>query len=736
MGFINKLLGLKSLRSQLRFWISTMLILLAVSITISFSFIGIKHVHITTLDSMEETLTVQNIYIEKWFKERAANIRNLANMASSRTYDRERIEYNLKFALESINEFDTIHFIDMTGNIVISTVENPAVTDMSDREYFKEALKGNEFITDVLFGRGSHRFIIVFSSPVFDYNHNVIGTVIGSVNLRSIDKIIGDIETSYGKDIYIVDREGYMITESKFLDELIHKGLVKETSRMNIKVDSALYQKALNGGVQEAAYIDYRGVEVFGTYRWTNNGKWLIISEIDKNELLKGIYHQLYSIIASLILILAMSIYIALKFTKKIEEPIKHLIKSTSIIQGGNYKHRVDYEVVSSGPEELMVLCDAFNEMSATIDSHVRTVEESEQTYRALMYYNPDMVFSLDTEGKVREINSAVTSMLGYEIQEAVGQHISTFIEPGDMEKTSNYVNQALEGKPNNFEIFLMRKDKNALQFSITLFPIITNGIINGVYGIGKDITKIRLAEDTLIDYSKKLEQSNKDLQQFAYVASHDLQEPLRMVTSYLQLLEKRYKENLDKDAHEFIDFAVDGAKRMQKLIRDLLNYSRVSTQGNEFKLVNSQEVLERVLRNIEHKIREKDVQITSDPLPMIVGDENQLVQLLQNLIVNGIKFNDKEKSHIHISAEKKDTNWIFSVKDNGIGIREEYQERIFTIFQRLHTRDEYEGTGIGLAICKRIMERHDGLIWVESKGKGGTTFYFSVPIIGGIKNE
>jgi PAS domain S-box-containing protein len=736
LGLINKLLGLKSLRQQLSFWISSMIILLAITITISFSYIGLRHAQRTALESMEETLTVQNIYIEKWFEERAANIRNLANMTSSRTYDRDRIEHNLKFALESIKEFDTIHFIDLTGHIVISTVDNIAVTDMSDREYFKEALKGNEFITDVLFGRGTHRFIIVFSSPVFDYNNNVIGTIIGSVNLGSIDKIIEDIETLPGKDIYIVDSEGYMITESKFLDELIKKGMVEETSRMNIQINSELYKKAINGNIQTNSYYDYRGEEVFGTYRWTNNGKWLIISEIDKSELMKGLHHQLFSVIASLVLILALSIFIALRFTKRIEGPINHLIKSSTVIQGGNYKHRVDQDVVSAGPEELVILCNAFNEMSATIDSHMITVQESEQKYKALMDHNPDMVFSLDDEGKIQEINSVVTRILGYETDEVIGQHFTPFIEPEDLEKTIKYFGQAIRGIANNFEILLMAKDKNPLLFSITLFPIITNKEIKGVYGIGKDITQVKLAEATLIEYSKKLEQSNKDLQQFAYIASHDLQEPLRMVTSYLQLLEKRYKTSLDQDAHEFIDFAVDGAKRMQKLIRDLLNYSRINTQGNEFKAVDSQEIFEQVLDNLEFKIKEKDVEISSDPLPVVHGDETQLIQLLQNLIANSIKFNDKKKCSIHISAEKRALNWIFSVRDNGIGIPKQYEERIFTIFQRLHTRDEYEGTGIGLAICKRIVERHGGTIWFESREGEGSTFNFTVPIAGGKNNE
>lgn len=225
----------------------------------------------------------------------------------------------------------------------------------------------------------------------------------------------------------------------------------------------------------------------------------------------------------------------------------------------------------------------------------------------------------------------------------------------------------------------------------------------------------------------EELERSNKELEQFAYIASHDLQEPVRMVGNFTQLLERRYKDKLDNKALEYISFAVDGAQRMQLLITGLLKYSRITTHARDYSAVDCNMVLGSVLKNLELSIRESSASITSGVLPTIMADEVQLTQLFQNLISNAIKFRrGSEVPEIHISSVQKNENWLFSVRDNGIGIDPQYGERIFQIFQRLHTRSEYPGTGIGLAVCKRIVERHGGKIWIESELDKGTTFYFT----------
>ncbi|HEY2952918.1 MAG TPA: ATP-binding protein [Verrucomicrobiae bacterium] len=234
--------------------------------------------------------------------------------------------------------------------------------------------------------------------------------------------------------------------------------------------------------------------------------------------------------------------------------------------------------------------------------------------------------------------------------------------------------------------------------------------------------------EHRVAERTRELKRSNEDLEQFAYVASHDLQEPLRMVASFTQLLARRYKDQLDKDAREFIYFAVDGAARMQTLIHDLLAYSRLGTRGKPFQTIDLNHLLSRVLVNLKVAIDESKAVITHDPLPTVTADGTQLTQLLQNLLGNAIKFRADKPPHIHVAVARRGGDWLFSVRDNGIGINQKYFDRIFVIFQRLHSRLDYPGTGIGLALCKKIVERHGGRIWVESAEGKGTTFYFLLP--------
>jgi light-regulated signal transduction histidine kinase (bacteriophytochrome) len=243
-----------------------------------------------------------------------------------------------------------------------------------------------------------------------------------------------------------------------------------------------------------------------------------------------------------------------------------------------------------------------------------------------------------------------------------------------------------------------------------------------------QEIADRERAEEELKGYATDLEHSNEELQQFAYVASHDLQEPLRMISSYVQLLGERYRGRLDEDADEFIHYAVEGASRMQTLINGLLAYSRVGTRGEAFEPSDCESVLQEVLRDLKLAIEGCGAVVTYDPLPTVMADPTQLGQLFQNLIGNAIKFRGEETPRVHIGVTRKNAAWLFSVRDNGIGIDPQYSDRIFTIFQRLHPRERYAGTGVGLAVCRKIVERHGGEIWVVSEAGKGATFYFTMP--------
>jgi len=243
------------------------------------------------------------------------------------------------------------------------------------------------------------------------------------------------------------------------------------------------------------------------------------------------------------------------------------------------------------------------------------------------------------------------------------------------------------------------------------------------------DVEKKRVEEANVsLQYrTAELGRSNAELELFAYVASHDLQEPLRMITSYTQLLAKRYRGQLDSDADEFIEFVVDGATRMSALINDVLNYSRVGSRDLELTSADCEEILDRVLMNLRQRVEETGAVVTHDPLPTIIADSSQLAQLFQNLVDNAIKFCTEKSPAVHIGAHQEGDGWTLFVRDNGIGIDRSYNERIFQAFQRLHSR-EYPGTGIGLAICKKIVERHGGRLWIESEPGHGSTFSFTLP--------
>jgi PAS domain S-box-containing protein len=357
---------------------------------------------------------------------------------------------------------------------------------------------------------------------------------------------------------------------------------------------------------------------------------------------------------------------------------------------------------------------------------------QMEGRYRGLLEAAPDAMVVVNQEGQIVLLNVQAEKQFGYSRDGLLGQKVTNIIPEGFAERL---VADALRSTEDalaqqigtGIELSARRKDGSEFPIELMLSPLESaEGLL--VTAAIRDISVRRQAEADLLGKVEELNRSNEELGQFAYIASHDLQEPLRMVASYTQLLSRRYKGKLDADADEFIAYAVDGAARMQRLIQDLLSYSRDGTKQNDLTDISSELALQKALSNLRGTIEESHAVVTHDPLPDVQADETQLIQLFQNLVGNGIKYHNSTDPKVHIcAARNSDQKWIFSVKDNGLGIDSKYFERIFGMFQRLHKREEFAGTGIGLAICKKIVERHGGSIAVESQPGQGSTFRFTL---------
>lgn len=384
-----------------------------------------------------------------------------------------------------------------------------------------------------------------------------------------------------------------------------------------------------------------------------------------------------------------------------------------------------------------------------------QALREAHKSLEAVFQASPTAIYTIDREFRVGRWNAGAERIFGWRAEEVIGQVIPVVPED-EWESPPEYWRLAFEGTPvNDVEVKRVRKDGSIIDVSVSTAPVRgEDGSVTAVVIVGVDITERKNWERRLKSLNERLEslnqtlesrveertalaeararelaRANAELEQFAAVASHDLQEPLRMVISYTQLLSRRYRGRLDEDADAYIGFAVEGALRMQQLIKDLLTYSTTSHGGMKREPVDCNAVFDRAVENLQATIAERRAIVSRGELPVVTGDASHLVRVLQNLIGNGIKFNSSETPRVHVTAEQAESWWVFCVEDNGIGIPEAYRSRIFDVFQKLHTRKEYPGTGIGLSICKTIIERHRGRMWVESEPEAGSRFYFTIPI-------
>jgi PAS domain S-box-containing protein len=363
------------------------------------------------------------------------------------------------------------------------------------------------------------------------------------------------------------------------------------------------------------------------------------------------------------------------------------------------------------------------------ITFHRRTEEHLRQ-FKFFSDNASDPHYLVSRDGKILYTNRVACEKLGYSEEELLRLTIFDIDPTYDVNRFAEQLDQVHASAVPSFERWHRRMDGSSFPVEVSVIPVTVHGQPH-LFGVARDISERKAIERSLRMQADKLTQSNAELEQFAYAASHDLQEPLRMVISYLNLLERKYKGELDEDAEVYMKFAVDGALRMHQLINDLLKYSRIVRNSDLFQPTDCRKALDKALANLHLTIEETGAEITAGPLPVVLGNESQLAQLFQNLISNALKFRRTDCPKIRVQSELKGMEWIFSVTDNGIGMESQYLNRIFVIFQRLHFREEYPGTGIGLALCKKIIEKHNGRIWASSMPQKGSTFHFSIPAEG-----
>jgi PAS domain S-box-containing protein len=678
-----------------------------------------------TVSELQATALEKEEALSSWVEEKQADVEALAanpttireasilltafrNSRDSRVA-RDRLVANVepRVANGEFLEISLLH--PETGQVLAST--NPAEEGKfrEDRPYYLNGKKA-PLVDDLYYSISLQSVAMTAAAPLRGLNGESVGVVTAQLDLTEMNDILkrrtGIRETD---DAYLVNTSSLFATQPRF---------ILDPAVLQRGVHTADVQRCLQQQSGVAEVIDYRNVPSIAVYRWLPERNLCMIVKLDQTEAYAPARAFGGTILLSSLVALLAAAVLAVGLARSVTRPILALQTGASRFGHGD----LDVRLSETSRDELGGLAREFNKMAETLaeqQTHLR--RRAEQFFNVTL----DMLCTISLDGRLIDLNPAWEPILNYKPLELTGHLLTELVHPEDLPIVNTALRRLIHGgESSRFEARYRHKD-GAYRWLAWAIAISPQDEI--VYGAARDVTERHQAEETLRQQAEELERSNRELEQFAYVASHDLQEPLRIVSSYMQLLARRYQGKLDQDADEFIGFAVEGANRMKSLITDLLAYSRVGTRGKELIPVEMEDALARATRNLRLAIQDSGAIIAHDDLPVVLADPLQMTQLLQNLIGNAIKFRGPKAPRIHVGVRRRDQHWLFFVRDNGIGIDPQYAERIFVIFQRLHNRDEYPGTGIGLAICRKIVERHGGEIWVESKPGNGATFYFTL---------